>query len=55
MSVRFTKTVKNARRGIALSRKFKHRFLGAVALLLLLLLLATLLVWWQEDGFSGSF
>lgn len=55
MSVRFTKTVKNARRGIALSRKFKHRFLGAVALLLLLLLLATLLVWWQEDGFRGSF
>ena len=55
MSARFAKTVKNARRGINFSKKFKHRLLGSLALFLTLLFLSTLLVWWQERNFEGSY
>lgn len=55
MSVRFRKTIKNARRGIALSKRFRHRLAGSAVLFVLLLLAASLLVWWQEDELRGSF
>ena len=55
MSNKFTKTVNNAKRGIALSKKFRHRLSGALALLLLLLFTCALFVWWQERNFAGSY
>ena len=51
----FIKTVKNAKRGIAFSKKFKHRLIGSLALFLGLLLGCALLVWWQEKNFTGSY
>ena len=55
MSNKFTKNVNNAKRGIALSKKFRHRLSGALALLLLLLFTCALFVWWQERNFAGSY
>lgn len=55
MSARFAKTVKNARRGINFSKRFKHRLLGSLTLFLLLLFSCTLIVWWQERNFEGSY
>ncbi|MBQ7262613.1 MAG: NAD-binding protein [Synergistaceae bacterium] len=55
MSARFAKTVKNARRGINFSKKFKHRLLGSLVAFFSLLFVSTLLVWWQERGFEGSY
>lgn len=51
----FVKTVKNARRGISLSKKFKHRLAGASLLFAGLLFISALLVWWQEKNFTGSY
>lgn len=55
MGAKFVKTVKNARRGINLSRRFKHRLAGSLALFLLLLGGCTIIVWWQERDFQGSY
>ena len=55
MSARFIKSIKNARRGIAFSKRFRHRLIGAVLSLIILLFSASALVWWQEDGCRGSF
>ena len=56
MSSKFTKTVKNARRGINFSRKFKHRLAGSLFLFLFLLFSCALLVWWQEPELAkGSY
>ena len=55
MATKFTKTVKNAKRGIAFSKKFKHRLSGALVLFLLLLFSCALFVWWKEKDFTGSF
>lgn len=52
---KFVKTVKNAKRGIAFSKKFKHRLLGSLILFLGLLFGCALLVWWQEKNFTGSY
>ena len=54
MANRFTKTVKNAKRGLSFSKKFKHRLLGSLILFLVLLAVCTLAVWWQERNFQGS-
>ncbi|MBQ9896968.1 MAG: potassium channel protein [Synergistaceae bacterium] len=55
MASQFIKTVKNARRGINFSRRFKHRLLGSVCLFFGLLFSCTWLVWWQERNFEGSY
>lgn len=55
MSARFVKTVKNAKRGIAFSRKFRHRLLGSISLFLLLLFSSAFVVWWQEQNFEGTY
>lgn len=52
---KFVKTVKNAKRGIAFSKKFKHRLLGSLILFFGLLFGCALLVWWQEKNFTGSY
>lgn len=52
---KFIKTVKNAKRGIAFSKKFKHRLLGSFVLFFGLLFGCALLVWWQEKNFTGSY
>ncbi len=52
---KFVKTVKNAKRGIAFSKKFKHRLLGSLILFLGLLFGSAFLVWWQEKNFTGSY
>ena len=44
MANRFTKTVKNAKRGINFSRRFKHRLLGSLSLFILLLAGCTVIV-----------
>ncbi|MBQ9566149.1 MAG: potassium channel protein [Synergistaceae bacterium] len=54
MATRFTKTVKNAKRGLNFSKNFKHRLLGSLSLFILLLVSCTLVVWWQEKNFEGS-
>ena len=54
MATRFTKTVKNAKRGLSFSKKFKHRLLGSLSLFLILLVGCTVVVWWQEKNFQGS-
>lgn len=55
MASRFIKTVKNARRGINFSKRFKHRFIGSLILFLLTLASCTWFVWWQEKNFEGSY
>ncbi|MBQ7576814.1 MAG: potassium channel protein [Synergistaceae bacterium] len=55
MATKFTKTVKNAKRGIAFSKKFKYRLSGALILFLALLFSCALFVWWKEKDFTGSF
>ena len=52
---KFIKTVKNAKRGISFSKKFKHRLLGSSVLFFGLLFGCALLVWWQEKNFTGSY
>ncbi|MBQ7069291.1 MAG: potassium channel protein, partial [Synergistaceae bacterium] len=52
---KFVKTVKNAKRGIAFSKKFKHRLLGSLVLFLGLLFGSAFLVWWQEKNFTGAY
>lgn len=52
---KFINTVKNAKRGINFSKKFKHRLLGALTLFLGLLFGSAFLVWWQEKNFTGSY
>lgn len=52
---KFVKTVKNAKRGIAFSKKFKHRLLGSLVLFLGLLFGSAFLVWWQEKNFAGAY
>lgn len=55
MANKFANTVKAANFGRAVSKKFKHRLLGALVLFLLLLFSCALFVWWQEKNFAGSF
>ena len=52
---KFVKTVKNARRGIAFSKKFRYRLSGSIGLFVGLLGISALLVWWQERNFTGSY
>ena len=52
---KFVKTVKNAKRGINFSKKFKHRLLISLSLFLGLLFGCAFLVWWQEKNFTGSY
>lgn len=52
---KFINTVKNAKRGISFSKKFKHRLVGALILFLGLLFGSAFLVWWQEKSFTGSY
>ena len=52
---KFIKTVKNAKRGINFSKKFKHRLLGSLVLFLGLLFGSAFLVWWQEKNFTGRY
>lgn len=55
MSSRFVRLVKNARRGRALSKRFRHSLLGAFVLLSVLLFGSAWFVWQQERGFAGSY
>ena len=51
----FVKTVKNARRGVNLAKKFHHKLALAFLLFLGLIGGSAMFVWWQERNFTGSF
>lgn len=55
MAARFSKTVKNAKRGLKFSKKFKHRLLGSLIMFLLLLFGSAYLVWLYEKGGDASY
>ena len=51
----FVKTVKNARRGVNLAKKFHNKLALAVLLFAGLIGGSALFVWWQERNFTGSY
>lgn len=52
---RFVKTVKNARRGVSLSKKLGRRLGLVIVAFISLLAVSALLVWWLERNFTGSY
>ena len=51
----FLKTVKNARRGVNLAKKFHNKLTLTVMIFMGLIGGSALFVWWQERNFTGSY